>query len=134
VRDYEVIKTQYEQMRAQQATAELKRKAADSAAETYVLINPARVPEDPVEPDRVALMFLGIVLAIAAGLGTAYLLNAADPTVRGNQDVIALAGAEPFAHVPTIRSRTEIRRHRLTNLAFAAGMATITLVLLFFAA
>src|SRR6185295_16955973 len=44
VRDYEVIKTQYEQMRGQQATAELKRKAADSAAETYLLINPARVP------------------------------------------------------------------------------------------
>ena len=70
MRDYEVIKTQYEQMRAQQATAELQSKVAGSAAaETYVLINPARVPEDPVQPDRLALMFLGIVLAIAAGLG-----------------------------------------------------------------
>lgn len=134
VRDYEVIKTQYEQMRAQQAMAELKSKAADSAAETYVLINPARVPEDPVEPDRVALMFLGLVLAIAAGLGTAFLLNAADPTVRGRLDVVALAGSEPFAHVPTIQSRTEVRRRRLTNLALVAGMATIAVVLVFLAA
>ena len=39
-----------------------------------------RIPEDPVQPDRLALMFLGIVLAIAAGLGTAFLLNAADST------------------------------------------------------
>lgn len=130
VRDYQVIKTQYEQMRAQQATAELKSKAASSAAETYVLINPARVPEDPVEPDRVALMFLGLVLAIAAGLGTAFLLNAADSTVRGSADVVALAGAEPFAHVPTIRSRTEIRRRRLSNLAIAVGMAAVAVVLL----
>ena len=85
VRDYEVIKTQYEQMRAQQATAELQSKVAGSAAaETYVLINPARVPEDPVQPDRLALMFLGIVLAIAAGFGTAFLLNAADSTIRGS--------------------------------------------------
>jgi capsular polysaccharide biosynthesis protein len=134
VRDYQVIKTQYEQMRAQQATAELKSKVAASAAETYVLINPARVPEDPAEPDRVALMFLGLVLAIAAGLGTAYLLNATDSTIRGSLDVVALAGAEPFAHIPTIRSQTEIRRHRLSNLALAAGMSTIALVLLFFAA
>ena len=133
VRDYQVIKTQYEQMRAQQATAELKSKAAASAAETYVLINPARVPEDPVEPDRVALMFLGIVLAIAAGLATAYLLNAADSTVRGNSDVVALTGSEPFAHVPTIRNRSEIRRHRLGGMALAAGMATVALVLLFLA-
>jgi hypothetical protein len=28
-----------------------------------VLINPARTPEDPVQPDRLALMFLAIVLA-----------------------------------------------------------------------
>ncbi len=134
VRDYEVIKTQYEQMRGQQATAELKLKAADSAAETYVLINPARVPEDPVEPDRVALMFLGVILSIAAGLGTAFLLNAADPTVRGSLDVVALAGSEPFAHVPTIQTRMEVRRRRIANLALAAGIATIALVLLFFAA
>ncbi len=73
VRDYTVIKTQFEQMRAQQATAELKAKVAGSAAaESYVLINPARVPEDPVQPDRLALMFLGVVLSIAAGLGNGF--------------------------------------------------------------
>jgi polysaccharide chain length determinant protein (PEP-CTERM system associated) len=132
VRDYQVIKTQYEQMRAQQATAELKSKAAASAAENYVLINPARIPEDPIEPDRFALMFLGIILAIAAGLGTAYFLDVADSTVRGTRDVVVLAGVEPFAHVPTIRSRTEIRRHRLGNLVLAGGMAAIALILLFF--
>jgi hypothetical protein len=130
VRDYEVMKTQYEQTRAQQATAEQKRKAADTAAETYVLINPARVPEDPVEPDRVALMFLGIVLSIAAGLGTAFLLNAADPTVRGRLDVVALAGAEPFAQIPAIQSQLELRRRRVSNLAMAAGIATLAVLLL----
>lgn len=134
VRDYQVMKTQYETMRAQQATAELRSKAADSEAESYVLINPARLPEDPVEPDRVALMFLGLVLAIAAGLGTAFMLNAADPTVRGSLDVVALAGAAPFAHVPTIRSQAEVRRRHVLNLALAGGIATIALVLLFFAA
>lgn len=130
VRDYEVIKTQYEQMRGQQATAELKRKVADSAAETYVLINPARVPEDPVEPDRFALMFLGIVLSLAAGVGTAFLLNAADPTVRGSLDVVALAGAEPFAQLPEIRNHVEARRSRLFNVALAAGTGALALILL----
>jgi protein tyrosine kinase modulator len=125
-----VIKTQYEQLRSQQANAELKLKAADSAAETYVLINPARVPDDPVEPDRVALMFLGIVLAIAAGLGTAFLLNAADPTVRGRLDVIELAGAEPFAQIPAIRTQFEIRKRKVGNLALATGMAALAFVLL----
>jgi polysaccharide chain length determinant protein (PEP-CTERM system associated) len=131
VRDYEVIKTQYEQMRSQQASAELRAKVAGSAAaETYVLINPARVPEDPIQPDRFALMFLGIVLAIAAGLGTAFMLNAADSTIRGTADVVALAGTEPFAHVPTIRSRMEIQRQRVANFALAGGIGVIVVVLL----
>lgn len=135
VRDYEVIKTQYEQMRGQQATAELRSKVAGSAAaETYVLINPARLPDEPVQPDRFALMFLGIVLSIATGLGIAFLLNAADPTVRGSSDVVALAGTEPFAHVPTIRSRMEIQRHKIVSFALAGGIGAIALVLLFMAA
>jgi hypothetical protein len=79
-------------------------------------------------------MFLGLVLAIAAGLGTAFILNAADPTVRGSLDVVALAGAVPFAHVPTIRSQAEVRRRHLVNLALAGGIATIALVLLVLAA
>jgi polysaccharide chain length determinant protein (PEP-CTERM system associated) len=131
VRDYEVIKAQYEQMRSQQATAELQSKAASgTAAETYVLINPALTPDNPVQPDRLALMFLGIVLAAAAGLGTAFLLNMSDSTVRGSVDVVALAKLEPFAHVPTIRSKDEIQRRRITDLALAAGMAGIAVVLL----
>jgi polysaccharide chain length determinant protein (PEP-CTERM system associated) len=134
VRDYEVIKTQYEQMRAQQASAELRSKVAGSAAaESYVLINPARVPEDPVQPDRVALMFLGVVLAVAAGLATAFMLNSMDPTIRGSSDVVALAGAEPFSHVPVIQSRMDIRKRRISNVALACGVA-IALFILFIAA
>jgi polysaccharide chain length determinant protein (PEP-CTERM system associated) len=132
VRDYEVIKSQYEQMRAQQANAELQAKAANSsAAESYVLINPARLPEDPVEPDRVALMFLAIVLAIAAGVGTAFMLNVADTTVRGSPDVAAIAGAQPFAHVPTLRSSVEARRRVTTDVALAAALTVLTLVVLY---
>ncbi len=132
VRDYEVIKSQYEQLRSQQAAAELKAKAAgSSAAESYVLINPARVPEDPVEPDRVSLMFLAIVLSIAAGVGTAFLLNVADTTVRGSADVAAVAGAPPFAHVPTLRTSLELRRRRMSDFALAGAITFVAVVVLY---
>jgi polysaccharide chain length determinant protein (PEP-CTERM system associated) len=132
VRDYEVMKTQYEQMRAQQATAELKAKAANtSAAESYVLINPARVPEDPIEPDRVALMFLALVLGVAAGVGTAFLLNVADTTIRGSSDVVAITGSQPFAHMPTLRSTLELRRRRVTDFALAGGITVLAIIVLY---
>src|SRR5262245_28729779 len=132
VRDYEVMKTQYEQMRSQQATAELKAKAANAtASESYVLINPARTAEDPVEPDRLALMFLAIVLAIGAGIATAFFLNVADTTVRGSSDVVALAGGQPFAHLPRMQSALELRRKRTTDLALAGALTIVTIVVLY---
>jgi polysaccharide chain length determinant protein (PEP-CTERM system associated) len=131
VRDYEVIQNQYEQLRAQQASAELRSKAAGTpATETYALINPARVPEDPVEPDRVALMFLAVVLALAAGIGTAFVMNSADATVRGSSDVVALAGTEPFAHIPAMRDPLELRRQQVKDWALAAGITVVTIVVL----
>ncbi|TAK55093.1 MAG: hypothetical protein EPO25_04865 [Gammaproteobacteria bacterium] len=130
VRDYEVIKTQYEQIRARQTTAEIAQKASNAqAAETYVLINAAMVPTSPIEPDRVSLMFLAVVLAIAAGLGSATLLNATDPTIRGGGDVVALAGAQLLGHVPPMRTSAEQRKRRLGDVALASGMlAAVALV------
>jgi polysaccharide biosynthesis transport protein len=133
VRDYEVMKTQYEQMRAKQANAELQAKAASGAAvaESYVLVNPARVPDAPIEPDRLALMFLSLVLAIAAGLGTAYFLHMTDATVRGSSDVVALTGQHVFAHIPTMRSATEERRMRVNDFALATAIVVVAIIVLY---
>jgi uncharacterized protein involved in exopolysaccharide biosynthesis len=130
VRDYELIKTQYEQIRTRQTAAEVGQQAAGAqAAETYVLISPAMTPDSPIEPDRVSLMFLAVVLAIAAGLGTASLLNSADSTIRGNADVVSLLGTPPLGHVPTMRIAADVRRRRLGDVALAVGMlAAVALV------
>jgi len=132
MRDYELVKEQYEQTRQRQATAEISQKAAKAeAGESYVLINPARVPTSPIEPDRVALMFLGIVLAIAGGLGIVSLLNATDATIRGSADIAAIAGALPLGSVPVMRNAAETRRQRLLDLGLAVGMlAAVAVVVL----
>lgn len=132
VRDYELIKSQYDKIREQQTTAELGLKAAGTqAVEKYVLINEASLPTSPIEPDRVSLMFLAAVLSTAAGLGTASLLNSADRTIRGNADVIAIAGAPPLADVPVMRTSVELRRRRVGDTLLVGGaLATVALVIL----
>lgn len=132
VRDHELVKTQYEQMRTRQATAEITKKAAGAeAAETYVLINPAFLPTQPVEPDRIALMFLAFVLASAAGIGTTFILNAADTTIRGNADVALLLGAAPLGNIPVMRSAVELHQRRLNDLKLVGGMLAATAIVLF---
>jgi len=132
VRDYELVKKQYEEMRTRLAAAEITEKAAGGeAAETYVMINPARLPTQPIKPDRISLMFLAIVLAIAAGLGVASLLNTLDSTVRGSADVTALLGSAPLGHVPAMRTVVELRKQRVRDMALAGGVfATAAIILL----
>jgi succinoglycan biosynthesis transport protein ExoP len=133
VRDYEVIRTQYEQLRGRQASAELQAKAAEGSAvaESYVLINPAQVPDSPVEPDRIALMFLSFVLAIATGLGTAFLMHVADSTVRGSSDVALITGAEPIAHIPMMQNSSVSRRRRFSDFALAGAIVVVAIIMLY---
>jgi hypothetical protein len=75
-------------------------------------------------------MFLAIVLALAAGIGTAFLLNSADTTVRGSSDVVSIAGFEPFAHIPPMQNLMEARRKKVIDFALAAGITIIAVVVL----
>ena len=131
VRDYELVKTQYEGMRQRQAAAQVTEQAAGAdASETYVLINPAALPESPVEPDRVSLMFLAVVLSIAAAIGVVALREATDSTIRGNGDVTALFGSAPLGNVPTMMTAVELRKKRFGELALVAGALAAAAVVL----
>jgi uncharacterized protein involved in exopolysaccharide biosynthesis len=132
VRDYELVKTQYEQMRQRQAAAEISAKAATAnAGESYVIVDPARVPSAPIEPDRVALMFLGLVLSLAGALGLVSLLNASDQTIRGSADVSAITNALPLGTIPVMLDDRERRKRRVLDFGLAAAaLATISVVAL----
>jgi polysaccharide chain length determinant protein (PEP-CTERM system associated) len=103
VRDYDMLQTQYKDVRARQQEAELAQKVeSDSKGERYVLIDPAQVPDSPIRPDRVSLMLLGIVLALAVALGAASIVESADPTVRGQKDIATLLRMSPIGLIPVI--------------------------------
>lgn len=92
VRDYELVKEQYEGIRQRQRAAELSKKAAGSdGIESYVLINPAMLPTAPIEPPRGALIFLAAVLGLFTLFVVATLLESFDTTIRSSRDL------EPFA-------------------------------------
>lgn len=91
VRDYELVKGQYEAMRQRQRAAEVGKKAAGAdGIESYVLINPAMVPTAPIEPARGALMFLAAVLGLVALFGVATILESTDNSIRGGRDLESL--------------------------------------------
>ena len=74
----------------------------------FTLIDPARLPEKPSKPNRLAIALIGMVLGIGGGFGMLALREFMDESVR-SADVLALATSFPvLGSVPeivTVRDR-----------------------------
>ena len=120
-REYELLSKEYRDLRAKLSEAELAETLeADPSGERLRVIEPPFVPAEPIQPNRTGLSFLGIVLAIAVGLGIASLVESTDSTVRGQRDVNTILEMPPLAIIPYIETRSDTRKRLLGNVAVAA--------------
>lgn len=110
-RDYENAASKYREMKQKQMAAELGRSLEkERKGQRFTLIDPAALPEEPVSPNRPAIIFLGLVLAAGAGLGTAILLESMSPAIRGREALSMIAGGYPLVVVPYIETELESRK------------------------
>ena len=93
----------------------------EQKGERFTLIEPARLPEKPLKPNRLAIMLIGLVLGIGAGIGFAALIEFSDDTVH-NPDQLELVTKFPvLAGIPPIITRADIVRRRWKRFALATG-------------
>ena len=109
------------QLEAQAAEAQEK----DRIAERYSLIEPAQLPETPVRPNRRAIVMLGFVLSLGAGLGLVALSEALDRRVRGVGALAGWSGLPVLAAIPYIATGTDIARRRRFKVAAASAVVVI---------
>ncbi len=136
-RDYSINKKNYEDLVARRESASLSGDLEGaSGVVDFRLIDPPRVAPQPVAPNRLVLMPLALLVALAAGLGTAFLasqLRAVFFDARSLRDVANL----PLLGVVTLvvgESQRQSERSDLKKFAaassgligaFIAGIATL---------
>ena len=133
-RDYDNAMVKYKEVRDKEMQAQLAEALeSDRKSERFSLIEPPLVPEKPDKPNRPAILFLGVVLAGAGGIGNLALREMLDKSVRGARAVLALTGAPPLASIPFIETRADRRRRAMriwlwilgVLIALAAGAAAV---------
>ncbi len=77
----------------------------------FTLIDPARLPEKPFKPNRLAIMLIGVVLGVGAGFGMLAVREFLDESVRS---VGALAAATSFPVLGSI-PEIEIEQDRINR-------------------
>ena len=132
-RDLNHAATRYQDIRAKQMTAEVgKAMEKERKGEKFTLIDPAVLPEEPISPNRPAIVFLSLVLALGAGVGSAAVSESMSSAVRGSKGLAALLHTAPLAVIPylpnTADTRAQTRKKRM--IVFSVVAAIILSILL----
>ena len=77
--------------------------------ERFSLVEPPTLPESPVRPNRKAILFLGLVLAMAGGLGSGALAEALDGSIYTADRLREVTKMAPLTVIPYLRTVEEER-------------------------
>jgi succinoglycan biosynthesis transport protein ExoP len=133
LRDYESASNRYREIKAKQRVAEVGQELEEERkGERFSLIDPAQLPEEPVSPNRPAIVFLSLVLALGGGIGFAAVGESMDESVRGAKGLVSALNAAPLAVVPYFATDADIaekRARRLVIMTSTVGVVVVALLL-----
>ncbi|AEG00991.1 LPS biosynthesis protein [Methylomonas methanica] len=93
----------------------------EKKGERFTLIDPPQEPLEPVSPNRMAILFLGFVLAIAGGFGTVALVEMMDASIHSEKTITNILGVAPLATIPYLENRIEKQKYQTHRRALMLG-------------
>jgi polysaccharide chain length determinant protein (PEP-CTERM system associated) len=127
-RDYSTLQAIYtgllEKNENAKVAANLERR---QIGEQFKILDPARLPEKPISPNRTQVNTFGILGGLVFGLALAGLLEYRDTTIRTDEDAIVSLSLPVVAMIPLMPTKAEMRTIRRRRLAYAltVGMAVM---------
>jgi hypothetical protein len=136
-RDYASIQATYSALLMKKEDAQIAANLERyQIGEQFKVLDPARMPEKPISPDRPRLYALGAVAGLGLGLALAVFLEFRDTTLKTDTDVVMAIGLPVLALIPELVTDDEIstrRRRKLVASFAAAGAAAMVAGVLFWA-
>jgi len=119
----------YEELHAKQMEAQIAQALEqESKGERFEIVEPPILPEEPISPNRPAIIFLSFILALGSGIGYAAVAESLDSSVRGSKGIENTTGAPPLAVIPYLESDSEKTRRK--NRAIRRAAAAIGAIIL----
>jgi len=101
----------------------------EKLGEHFTLIDPARLPEKPVRPNRPVILLIGLFLGIGSGIGTAAMQEGSDRSASRPEDLVMRFTPPVLAEIPNIITlRDELNKRK--RLRIIAGTSVFVLIAL----
>ena len=133
-RDYENALRRNQEIKKKQRSADIsKQLESESKGERFTLIDPAMLPEEPVSPNRPAILFLGLIFSIGSAVGFAFISDSISGAVRGSKGVERVLGMAPLSIVPYQLNMDDIVNNKMINrrlLLIAMSVVVLVVVII----
>ena len=100
----------------------------EQKGERFTIIDPARLPEQPYKPNRLAIILIGLVLALGAGAGTGALMEFSDSSVRSAEALTMLTSFPVLATIPEILGSKETAGRKTRLMIWAVCLIILVIV------
>jgi uncharacterized protein involved in exopolysaccharide biosynthesis len=103
-RDYDLLNDNYRSLMDKKIQAQMSENLErKQKGEQFKIIDPARLPEKPIKPDRNKILLMGAFIGLAMGLGLAWFRESLDQSFHTVSDV------EDFLEIPVIATIPNLR-------------------------
>jgi len=132
--DYQNTKAYYQVLQQKLLTARVSQGMEEAQlGETFKVIEPAFLPEKPDKPNRLAIIFIGIVLGMGFSVGAASLREYSDRRVRDMEIMERLTEVPVLSVIPSIVTLEDSARQKKRTIIWAGtAVAGIFLALILF--
>jgi polysaccharide chain length determinant protein (PEP-CTERM system associated) len=123
-RDYENLKELYDSLLNRKLEADIAvSMEKKQKGEQFRVIDPAKVPTSPIEPDVRRIFLMTIALGFGLGAGLAYLLEMMDTSYRDPDEVEKELKVPVLVSIPIRHTEREIKAQRIKETLKAASVA-----------
>ncbi len=93
----------------------------DRRAERLEVIEQPIAARSPVRPNRPVILFLGLLVGAAAGIGPVAAWEVLDPAIKRERDLEKALGRRAIGLIPFVETKGQIRRRRRNRLLIVIG-------------
>ncbi|MFO7716459.1 GumC family protein [Desulfosarcina sp.] len=93
----------------------------EQKGERFTLIDPARLPEKPYKPNRLAIVLIGVVLGVGAGVGFAALREFSDQAIHNPEGLAKISSLPILVSIPDILTPMDRSSRRFKRLAWSVA-------------
>ena len=122
-RDYQVIRSRYNQLLERRESAQISGEVESTASTAFRVVDPPRLPGRPSAPNRLRLVTIVLLAALAGGFGVAFLFGQFRPTFDNERKLREFSGLPVLGTVLDQLTETQktLRRRGFAAFVISVG-------------